>query len=152
MKEKGCTLDSQEIVRGDEKIFKEQFKQGRSDQLIQQIRVTTPPLGLPTGGNIGERSVGDIVNWNPKLTLCNHEQADNCIMYHCTLKDKLKMALDNDILILMGHVFASVLPDHACFYKPRKASLLVYLRFMIILLIQLQSRYQQCSYSPAVIQ
>ena len=62
------------------------------------------------------------------------------------------MALDNDILILMGHVFASVLPDHACFYKPRKASLLVYLRFMIILLIQLQSRYQQCSYSPAVIQ
>ena len=62
MKEKGCTLDSQEIVRGDEKIFKEQFKQGRSDQLIQQIRGTTPPLGLPTGGNIGERSVGDIVN------------------------------------------------------------------------------------------
>ena len=62
--------DSQEIVQGGDKIFKEQFKQGRSHQLIQQSRATrgtTPPLGLPTGGNIGEISVGDIVKWNSEL-------------------------------------------------------------------------------------
>ena len=38
------------------------------------------------------------------------------------------------------------------FYKPRKTSLWMYLRFMITLVMKLQSRCQQCSSSPAVIQ
>ena len=28
------------------------------------MRGTTLPLGLPTGDNIGERSMGDIINWS----------------------------------------------------------------------------------------
>ena len=41
-----------------------------SHQTIQRIRatrVTIPPLGLPTGHDIGERSVSDIVNWSPEF-------------------------------------------------------------------------------------
>ena len=40
---------------------KVQFKQGRSHQTIKRVREargTTPPLGLPTGDDIGERKHG----------------------------------------------------------------------------------------------
>ena len=39
-------------------------------QTIKRIRATRgaiPLLGLPTSHNIGERSVGDIVNWSPEF-------------------------------------------------------------------------------------
>ena len=38
------------------------------------------------------------------------------------------------------------------FYKPRKNNLGMYIRFVITLVMQLQSRCHQCSSSPAVIQ
>ena len=47
------------------------------------------------------------------------------------------------------HVVFSVMTG---FYKPRKSSLWMYLRFMVTLVMQLQSRCQQFSSSPAVIQ
>ena len=51
--------------------------------------------------------------------MCNHEEADTRIMYHCTLEDKLTVviATDTDILILMVYAFASRLPDHDWFLK-----------------------------------
>ena len=51
-------------------FFKEQSKQSWSHQTIQGIhetRGTTPTFGLPTGNNIGERSMQDIVNWSPEF-------------------------------------------------------------------------------------
>ena len=54
-----------------QRFFKEQLKQGRSYQTIQQIRAkggATPPLGLPSSGdNIGKRMKTDIVNWSPEF-------------------------------------------------------------------------------------
>ena len=56
------------------------------------------------------------------LSPCNHEEADTCIMYHCTFEDKstVVIASDTDILILMVRVFASRLPDHDCFLQTKK--------------------------------
>ena len=67
----GCTLET--TIRKCYRLlrfFKEHSKQYRSHQTIQRIpatRDTTPPLRLPTGDNIGERNVGDIVNWSPEF-------------------------------------------------------------------------------------
>ena len=82
---------------------------------------------------------------------CNHEEADTRIIYHCTLEDKptVVIASDTDILILMVHLFASRLLDDDWFLQ---TSLWMYLRFTITLVMELESRYQQCSSSLAVTQ
>ena len=80
---------------------------------------------------------------------CNHEEADTRIIYHCTLEDKPTMVIasDTDILILMVHLFASRLLDDDWFLQ---TSLWMYLRFTIILVMELESRRQQYSSSLAV--
>ena len=82
---------------------------------------------------------------------CNHEEADTRIIYHRTLEDKptVVIASDTDILILMVHLFASRLLDDDWFLQ---TSLWMYLRFTITLVMELESRYQQCSSSLAVTQ
>ena len=53
------------------------------------------------------------------LSPCNHEEVDTRIMYHCSLEDKPTVVVvsDNDILVLMVHVFASRLPNHDWFLQ-----------------------------------
>ena len=34
---------------------------------ICEVRGTMPPLGLLNGNSIGERSMGDIVDWSPEF-------------------------------------------------------------------------------------
>ena len=82
---------------------------------------------------------------------CNHEEADTRIIYHCTLEDKptVVIASDTNILILMVHLFASRLLDDDWFLQ---TSLWMYLRFTITLVMELESRCQQCSSSLAVTQ
>ena len=88
---------------------------------INKADFINPPLGLPTGAKIGERSRGDIVNWIPESSR-NHKEADTCIMYHCTLEDKPTSViyLDANTFILMVHVFASHLPDHDWILRTQK--------------------------------
>ena len=70
-----------------------------------------------------EKEVWEIsLNGVQNLSPFNREEADNRIMYHCTLEDKptVVIASDSDILKLMVHVFASHLPDHDCFLQTKK--------------------------------
>ena len=85
---------------------------------------------------------------------CNHEEADAYIMYHYTLEYKptIVVASDTDILILMVHLFASHLPDHDWFLQTKKNQFVNVSKIYITLVMQLQSRCQQFSSSPAVIQ
>ena len=68
-----------------------------------------------------EMSLAGVKNSSP----CNHKEADNRIMYHCTLENKptVVIASDSYILILIVHVFASHIPDHDCFLQTKKDSL-----------------------------
>ena len=52
--------------------------------------------------------------------MCNHEEADTRIMYHCTLEDKPTVVIATDTDILMVYAFASRLPDHDWFLKIRQ--------------------------------
>ena len=74
-------------------------------------------------------------------------------MYHYTLDSKPTMvvASDTDILILMVHFFASRLPDHDLFLQTKKNQFVNVSKIHITLVMQLQSRCQQFSSSPAVI-
>ena len=56
------------------------------------------------------------------LSPCNHEEADNCIMYHSFLEDKPTVVItsDTDILIIRVHVFASRLLDHNWLLQTKK--------------------------------
>ena len=105
---------SQEMPQGDD--YKNSLKNN-----INKSDLISPPFGLPTGDNIGERSVGGIVNWSPESS-CNQKKADTCIMYHCTLEGKPTsvISLDTDILIVMVQVFTSRLPDHDWFLQTKK--------------------------------
>ena len=38
-----------------------------ANQRIRETRGSTPPLGILTGDNIGERSMGDVVSWSPEF-------------------------------------------------------------------------------------
>ena len=88
---------------------------------------------------------------------CNHDEADTRITYHCNLEYKptVVIASDTGILILLVHAFVSsicIFLIMTAFYIPRKISLRLYLRYLITMVMQLESRCQQCSSSPAVIQ
>ena len=61
------------------------------------------------------------------------------------------IASDTDILILMVHLFASRLPDHDWFLQTKKNQFVNVSKIHITLVMQLQSRCQQFSSSPAVI-
>ena len=87
-------------------------------QKVSRLRLNYPPV-ITLEKEAWEISLTGVQN----LSLCNHEEADTRIVYHCTLEDKPKVviALDNDILILMVLVFASRLPDHACFLQTKES-------------------------------
>ena len=44
---------------------KQDFLKNDLNKVDREARATTPPLGLLTGENIGERSMGEIVNGSP---------------------------------------------------------------------------------------
>ena len=52
------------------------------------------------------------------LSPCNQEETDTRNMYYCIVEDKPTVV--TDILILMGHVFSSYLPDHDWILQPKK--------------------------------
>ena len=119
--------DSQEMSQGDD--YKDFLKNNlNKTDLIRQINkfvkqeITRLHLEYPLVIKL-EKEVWEI-SLNGVQNLCpfNREEADNRIMYHCTLEDKptVVIASDSDILKLMVHVFASHLPDHDCFLQTKK--------------------------------
>ena len=52
------------------------------------------------------------------LSPCNQEETDTRNMCYCIVEDKPTVVAD--ILILMGHVFSSYLPDHDWILQPKK--------------------------------
>ena len=90
------------------------------------------------------------------LPPCNHNKVDTHIMYHRTLEDKptAVIASDTGILIIMVNVYASHLTDHDWFSTDQEKPVCEcskIQRFMISLVMQLQSSCEQCSSSPALI-
>ena len=96
---------------------KQDFLKNNLNKVDREARATTPPLGLLTGENMGISLMG-LQNLSP----CNQEEADTCIMYHCTVDDKpaVVIASDTDILIFIVHVFVSRLSDHDWFLQTKK--------------------------------
>ena len=80
-----------------------------------------PPLGLPTGDNIVEINVRDIINWIQNLSPCNQEGVETRNMYHYTFQNEptVVIGLDADVSILSAHVFVSHLPDHDSVFQTK---------------------------------
>ena len=126
--------------------------------MIQGIHATggtTSLPGLPACDNIGKRNEMSFTGVQ-NLPPCNHNKVDTHIMYHRTLEDKptAVIASDTGILIIMVNVYASHLTDHDWFSTDQEKPVCEcskIQRFMISLVMQLQSSCDQCSSSPALI-
>ena len=115
-------------------FLKNSLKKGRSQKRLY----IDYPLVITLEKEAWELSLTGGQNLSP----CNHKEAGTHIIDHRTLEDKptAMIASDTDILIIMINVFASRLSDHDWFVQTKKIQFVNVLRFMITLVMKLQSR------------